>query len=212
MWKAAVELEEPEDARILLSRAVECCPTSVELWLALARLETYENARKVLNKARENIPTDRQIWITAAKLEEAHGNSTMVEKIIDRSINSLASNGVEIHRDHWLKEAVDSEKAEAVLTCQAIIKSVIGHGVEDQDRKHTWLEDADSFTSQVFTLLIFLLQLFLLNISLSFYFNNRRRLNVLEPFIATRWTFSRLKNLFGFVQLILNDSTVPATL
>lgn len=73
LWKAAVELENPEDARILLSRAVECCPTSVELWLALARLENYENARKVLNKARENIPTDRQIWVTAAKLEEAHG-------------------------------------------------------------------------------------------------------------------------------------------
>lgn len=73
LWKAAVELENPEDAKILLSRAVECCPTSVELWLALARLETYENARKVLNKARENIPTDRQIWVTAAKLEEAHG-------------------------------------------------------------------------------------------------------------------------------------------
>lgn len=30
LWKAAVELEEPEDARIMLSRAVECCPTSVE--------------------------------------------------------------------------------------------------------------------------------------------------------------------------------------
>lgn len=25
LWKAAVELEEPEDARILLTRAVECC-------------------------------------------------------------------------------------------------------------------------------------------------------------------------------------------
>nr|SVE90348.1 EOG090X017X [Daphnia sinensis] len=148
LWKAAVELEEPEDAKILLSRAVECCPTSVELWLALARLETYENARKVLNKARENIPTDRQIWITAAKLEEAHGNTTMVEKIIDRSINSLAANGVEINREHWLKEAVDAEKAGAVLTCQAIIKFVIGHGVEDEDRKHSWLEDADNFTSQ----------------------------------------------------------------
>nr|SVE74961.1 EOG090X017X [Daphnia dolichocephala] len=148
LWKAAVELEEPEDAKILLSRAVECCPTSVELWLALARLETYENARKVLNKARENIPTDRQIWITAAKLEEAHGNTTMVEKIIDRSINSLAANGVEINREHWLKEAVDAEKSGAVLTCQAIIKFVIGHGVEDEDRKHTWLEDADNFTSQ----------------------------------------------------------------
>ena len=31
--KSAIELEEPEDARILLSRAVECCPTSVEVSL-----------------------------------------------------------------------------------------------------------------------------------------------------------------------------------
>jgi pre-mRNA-processing factor 6 len=38
LWKAAVELAEPADARILLSRAVECCPQHVELWLALAKL------------------------------------------------------------------------------------------------------------------------------------------------------------------------------
>ena len=50
-----------------------------------------------------------------------------------------------------MKEAVDAEKAEGVLTCQAIIKYVIGYGVEDEDRKHTWLEDADNFTSQVIT-------------------------------------------------------------
>ena len=31
IWKATVELEEPEDARIMLSRAVECCPSSVEV-------------------------------------------------------------------------------------------------------------------------------------------------------------------------------------
>ena len=37
LWKAAIELETPSDARILLSRAVECCPTSTELWIALAR-------------------------------------------------------------------------------------------------------------------------------------------------------------------------------
>ena len=60
-----------------------------QLWLALARLETYTNARKVLNKARENCPTDRQIWITAAKLEEANGNSDMVDKIIERGKLSL---------------------------------------------------------------------------------------------------------------------------
>lgn len=71
---------------------------------------------QVLNKARENIPTDRQIWITAAKLEEANGNVQMVDRIIERSVKTLAANGVEIHRDHWLKEAVDAEKSQAVLT------------------------------------------------------------------------------------------------
>jgi pre-mRNA-processing factor 6 len=144
LWKAAVEIENPNDARILLSRAVECCNTSVELWLALARLETYENARKVLNKARESIPTDKQIWTTAAKLEEANGNIHMVEKIIDRALTSLAANGVEIVRDQWIQEAMEAEKSGAVKCCQAIIKSVIGIGVEDEDRKATWMEDADN--------------------------------------------------------------------
>lgn len=144
LWKAAVEIENPNDARILLSRAVECCNTSVELWLALARLETYENARKVLNKARENIPTDKQIWTTAAKLEEANGNNHMVEKIIDRSISSLNVNGVEINRDQWLQEAIESEKSGSVKTCQAIVKAIVGIGVEEEDRKQTWIDDADN--------------------------------------------------------------------
>lgn len=97
-----MDIEKPEDARIMLSRAVECCPTSVELWLALARLETYENARRVLNKARENIPSDRHIWITAAKLEEAHGNKHMVEKIIERGgckrLNSVLFLSIELYK------------------------------------------------------------------------------------------------------------------
>ncbi len=62
--------ENVNDARIMLARAVECVPHSVEMWLALAKLETHENARKVLNQAREAIPTERLTWITAAKLEE----------------------------------------------------------------------------------------------------------------------------------------------
>ncbi|KAK3087474.1 hypothetical protein FSP39_006402 [Pinctada imbricata] len=144
LWKQAVELENEEDARIMLSRAVECCPTSVELWLALARLETYENARKVLNKARENIPTDRQIWITAAKLEEAHGNTHMVEKIIDRALNSLRANMVEINRELWIKDAEDCEQSGSINTCQAIVRAVIGVSIEEEDKKHTWMEDADS--------------------------------------------------------------------
>ena len=39
------------DARILLSRAVEVIPLSVELWLALTRPKMPENAKAVLNKA-----------------------------------------------------------------------------------------------------------------------------------------------------------------
>lgn len=148
LWKQAVELEEHDEARILLSRAVECCPTSVELWLALSRLETYENSRKVLNKARENIPTDPQIWIQAAKLEEAHGNNHMIEKIIDRAIQSLRNNGVDINRKDWLKDAADAEKAGSILTCKAIIKYVIDIGIDEEEREGEFIENVENFTLQ----------------------------------------------------------------
>ncbi|ELR17957.1 PRP1 splicing factor, Nterminal/tetratricopeptide repeat domain containing protein [Acanthamoeba castellanii str. Neff] len=144
LWKAAVELEEPDDARILLSRAVECVPHSVSMWLALAKLETYENARRVLNKARETIPTDARIWITAAKLEEANGNEEGVKLIINRSVKSLSANGVIIDREQWLKEAEEAERSGFVSTCQAIVRETIGIGVEEEDRKSTWMDDAES--------------------------------------------------------------------
>ncbi|CAJ0586620.1 unnamed protein product, partial [Mesorhabditis spiculigera] len=148
LWKAAVSLEDPEDARILLTRAVECCSASTELWLALARLETYENARRVLNKAREHIPTDRQIWLSAARLEETSGQKEMVDRIVSKALVSLRANHVEINRDHWLKDATDAEHGGCPLTSQAIIKSILGFGIEDEDKKATWIEDAENFVRQ----------------------------------------------------------------
>ncbi|KAI1705808.1 tetratricopeptide repeat domain-containing protein [Ditylenchus destructor] len=148
LWKAAVDLEEPEDARQLLTRAVECCPTSTELWLALAKLETYENARKVLNKARENIPTERQIWISAARLEETRGEKKRVGALIENGLVLLRSAQVEINRKQWLEDAIDAERAGCFLTSQAIIKNVMGIGVEEEDKKHTWIEDAEWFISE----------------------------------------------------------------
>jgi pre-mRNA-processing factor 6 len=148
LWKAAIELEEEEDAKIMLSRAVECCPQSVELWLALARLETYDNARKVLNKARENIPTDRTIWISAAKLEEAHGNFAMVDKIIDRAVKSLEGNRVEINRDQWLADAIECDKTQNVKTCQALVRNIIGIGIDEEDQVEQWTEDAENCANQ----------------------------------------------------------------
>ena len=42
IWKATVELEGPEDAQIMLSRAVECCPTSVEVNKHSAAMYLYK--------------------------------------------------------------------------------------------------------------------------------------------------------------------------
>ncbi|CAD5228302.1 unnamed protein product [Bursaphelenchus okinawaensis] len=149
LWKAAIDLEEDEEeAKKLLTRAVECCSSSTDLWLALARLETYENARMVLNKARENIPTDRQIWISAAKLEETKGQVEMIEKLMERALISLRANQVEITRKQWFEDAIDAEKSGCPLTAGAIIKHVMGVGVEEEDRKTTWLEDAEFFTRE----------------------------------------------------------------
>ena len=143
LWKAVVELANEEDARLLLHRAVECCPLHVELWLALARLETYEQSKKVLNMARKKLPKEPAIWITAAKLEEANGNTSSVVKVIERGIQSLQREGVEIDREVWMKEAEAAERAGSVATCQAIIRNTIGVGVEEEDRKRTWVADAE---------------------------------------------------------------------
>jgi pre-mRNA-processing factor 6 len=81
LWKETVNLEtSPADARILLSRAVEVIPLSVELWLALACLETPENAKAVLNKARKAVPTSHEIWIAAARLIEQEAYATDISE------------------------------------------------------------------------------------------------------------------------------------
>lgn len=59
-------------------------------------------------------------------------------------MSSLSANGVEINREHWFKEAMEAEKAGSVHTCQVVIRAIIGQGVEEEDRKHTWLEDAET--------------------------------------------------------------------
>lgn len=145
LWKAAISMEEdPDDARIMLSRAVECVPLSVELWLALARLEVYENAKKILNKARKAIPTSHEIWITAARLEEQQGNEKMIDIIIQRAVTALSRKGNILDREQWIKEAEQCEKEKSISTCQAIVRATIGLGIEEEDKKPTWMEDAES--------------------------------------------------------------------
>ena len=54
-----------------------------------------------------------------------------------------------------LQDAEECDKAGSVATCQAVIRAVIGIGIEEEDRKHTWMEDSDS-VSNVICFLFFL--------------------------------------------------------
>ena len=51
---------------------------------------------------------------------------------------------VVIDREQWLKEAEAAERAGAPSTCAAIVRHSIWRGVEDDDRKRTWMDDAQS--------------------------------------------------------------------
>ena len=148
LWKAAIALEEPEDARIMLARAVECVPKCLDLWLGLARLENYDNARKVLNDARIALPSEPLVWITAARLEETQQHDEMVDKIITRALKSLASQQVIIDRETWIHYAEDTEKAQAPVTCATIIRHVLDIGVEEIDRRRTWMSDAEALENR----------------------------------------------------------------
>jgi pre-mRNA-processing factor 6 len=142
LWKAEVSLEAPEDARIMLSRAVECVPLSLDLWLALARLESYESAQKVLNRARAALPAEPAVWIAAAKLEEAQGKGAGVERLLRMGLRSLKSKAVVIDREAWMRWAEEAERAAAPLTAAGIIAATAEEGVDEVDRRRTWLADA----------------------------------------------------------------------
>jgi len=51
---------------------------------------------------------------------------------------------VDIKREEWIQDAEDCEKAGSTETCRALITHVIGLNIEDEDKVHTWTEDADA--------------------------------------------------------------------
>ncbi len=63
-------------------------------------------------------------------------------------IASLQQYQVAIDRDTWIKYAIDCEYSQTPLTCTAIIKYTIGLGVEIEDQRKTWLDDAQTCITQ----------------------------------------------------------------
>lgn len=138
--------EDPADARILLSGAVDAIPMSVELWLALARLSEPDQAQKVLNKARATIPTSHEIWIAAARLVEQSSPEKIagLDKLMVNAVAGLRKAGAELSRDQWLREAERVEQEGSPATCAAIVKATVHLDVEEEDRRTVWVEDADA--------------------------------------------------------------------
>ncbi|XP_033142047.1 protein STABILIZED1 [Brassica rapa] len=83
------------------------------------------------------------IWITVARLEEADGHTAMVWNTIEMCVETLQRGGVVIDREYWINAARACERGRYVVTCKAIIKNFIGIGVDGEDRKRTWLADAE---------------------------------------------------------------------
>ena len=94
------------------------------------------------------MPTEPLIWLTAAQLEEANGSVHRVESIIAKAIKSLRANDVVIDRERWLQHAYDMERAGAVQTCVAIVKNILDVGVEPEDRRRSWVDDAEKALQQ----------------------------------------------------------------
>ncbi|KAH0933548.1 hypothetical protein HID58_010665 [Brassica napus] len=88
-------------------------------------------------------PEDPVSWITVARLEEADGHTAMVWNTIEMCVETLQRGGVVIDREYWINAARACERGRYVVTCKAIIKNFIGIGVDEEDRKRTWLADAE---------------------------------------------------------------------
>jgi pre-mRNA-processing factor 6 len=163
LWKENVNLEDsPAEARILLARATELIPTSVELWLALARLETPERAKKVINQARKKVPTSHEIWIAAGRLIEEQARVGLnedgtdktdaqraaelekVDQTLAMAVPQLRKHGAMLTRDQWLTEAEKCESEGSLRTAEAIVKASVAMEVEEEDRFDTWVADAES--------------------------------------------------------------------
>jgi len=62
---------------------------------------------------------------------------------------SLGQYQVVIGREDWLKEAVDAERAGARVTCECIVRNTLMLGLDEEDKRVTWLDDAEGCLAQV---------------------------------------------------------------
>lgn len=139
LWRTAVDLEEPEGARILLSRAVECVPNDLNLWLGLAKLQSYESAKVVLNRALRYLRAEPAIWLTGAKLEETQSRPLQNTQHPSSSVSmEEVVNGPEISGS-----GVVSESKCPVPISRLVLRAVKTLSIDEEIvKRERWLEEA----------------------------------------------------------------------
>ncbi|KAK9107569.1 hypothetical protein Syun_023580 [Stephania yunnanensis] len=137
-WIVAARLEEVagkiQVARQLMQRGCEESPNNEDVWL---------EAKGVIARGIKWIPNSVKLWMHAAKLEHDDANkSRVLMKGLEHIPDSvrLWKAVVELANEN---EAEAAERAQSVATRHVIIQNTIGIGVEDLDRKRTWVADAE---------------------------------------------------------------------
>ncbi|XP_006723832.1 pre-mRNA-processing factor 6 isoform X1 [Pongo abelii] len=132
VWLEAARLQPGDTAKAVVAQAVRHLPQSVRIYIRAAELETDIRAKKrVLRKALEHVPNSVRLWKAAVELEEPEDARIMLSRAVECCPTSV-------------EDAEECDRAGSVATCQAVMRAVIGIGIEEEDRKHTWMEDADS--------------------------------------------------------------------
>ena len=123
-------------------------------WPAASKLEEANGQEAMPDKviprgikslAANGVVIDRDWWLKVGALRVcAFAARCCLVSVLWCSLSLCADNTAACLLVPAPQEAEASEKSTPpmVATCRAIVKEVVGHGVEEQDRKRTWMADA----------------------------------------------------------------------
>eukprot|EP01104_Vermistella_antarctica_P005897 TRINITY_DN16643_c0_g1_i1.p1 TRINITY_DN16643_c0_g1~~TRINITY_DN16643_c0_g1_i1.p1 ORF type:complete len:968 (+),score=270.69 TRINITY_DN16643_c0_g1_i1:136-3039(+) len=145
LWLALARLETYDNARVVLNKARETVPTDRRIWVSAAQLEEANWLNSTAEEAEaEGAGADATAVSSTAERTPPPEIVERIRFIIEKGVTSLDSYGVIIRRGEWLAEAEAAERAGVLATCAAIVSATISQGVDDEDRKTTWISDAET--------------------------------------------------------------------
>uniref|UniRef100_A0AAV1U8V8 PRP1 splicing factor N-terminal domain-containing protein n=1 Tax=Peronospora matthiolae TaxID=2874970 RepID=A0AAV1U8V8_9STRA len=84
VWLEAARLQNPENAKTILAKAVRHVPKSVKVWLQAAQLENDDELKKlVMRRALEFIPNSVKLWKALIELEDVDGARILLGRAVE---------------------------------------------------------------------------------------------------------------------------------